>query len=110
MGCIDCGNNKQHASKPTKHLSDDLKDKLLTRSDSYALMREWLITNYWGASRKVNDTIMALAKILLMIAWSDILIHLISGAFQCLEKLTETNLTLGVELNNCLYSRRHMQQ
>ena len=31
----------------------------MTRSDSYALMREWLISNYGGASHIVNDTIMA---------------------------------------------------
>ena len=40
LGYIDWGNNRQCASKLTKHLSDDLKDKLLTHSDSYALMRE----------------------------------------------------------------------
>ena len=40
LSYIHWGNNRQHASKLTKHLSDDLKDKLLTHSDSYALMRE----------------------------------------------------------------------
>ena len=34
------------ASKLCKHLSDDLKDKLMTRSDSYALVREYLVSNY----------------------------------------------------------------
>ena len=62
LGYIDWGNNRQPASQLAKHLSADLKDKLLTHSDSYALMREWLITNYGGASRIVNDTIMALAR------------------------------------------------
>ena len=46
LGYIDWGNNRQRASKLCKHLSDDLKDKLMTRSDNYALMREWLVTNY----------------------------------------------------------------
>ena len=32
---IDWGNNGQRASKLCKHLSDDLKDKLMTRSDNY---------------------------------------------------------------------------
>ena len=50
LGYIDWGNNRQRASKLSKHLSDDLKDKLMTRSDSYALMREWLVMNYGGAS------------------------------------------------------------
>ena len=59
---VDWGNNRQRASKLIKHLSDDLKDKLLTHSDSYALMREWLITNYGGASGIVNGTFMTLAR------------------------------------------------
>ena len=62
LGYIDWGNNRQRASKLGKHLSDDLQDKLMTRSDSYALMREWLISNYGGASHIVNDTIMALGR------------------------------------------------
>ena len=49
LGYIDWGNNRQHASKLLMHLSDDLKDKLLLRSDNYALMREWLVLNYGGA-------------------------------------------------------------
>ena len=56
------GNNRQCASKLSKHLSDDLRDKLMTQSDNYALMREWLISNYGGASRIVNDTVMALGR------------------------------------------------
>ena len=32
LGYIDWGNNRQHASKLCKHLSDDLRDKLMTRS------------------------------------------------------------------------------
>ena len=43
LGYIDWGNNRQRASKLSKHLSDHLKDKLMTKSDSYALMREWLV-------------------------------------------------------------------
>ena len=62
LGYIDWGNNRQRASKLCKHLSDDLKDKLMTRSDNYALMREWLVSNYGGAARILNDTVMALAR------------------------------------------------
>ena len=40
LGYIDWGNNRHYASKLCKHLSDDLQDKLMTRSDNYALMRE----------------------------------------------------------------------
>ena len=62
LGYIDWGNNCQHASKLCKHLSDDLKDKLMTRSDNYALMREWLVTNYGGAAQILNDNLMALNR------------------------------------------------
>ena len=34
LGYIDWGNNRQIASKLSNHLSDDLKDKLITRSDN----------------------------------------------------------------------------
>ena len=34
----------------------------MTRSDNYALMREWLVSNYGGAARILNDTVMALAR------------------------------------------------
>ena len=34
----------------------------MTRSDNYALMREWLVSSYGGASRIINDTVMALGK------------------------------------------------
>ena len=62
LGYIDWGNNRQRASKLLKHLSEDLKDKLMTRSDNYAHMREWLVQNYGGAARSLNDTVMALSR------------------------------------------------
>ena len=34
----------------------------MTRSDNYALMREFLVSNYGGASCNINDTVMALGK------------------------------------------------
>ena len=52
----------QWASKLSKHLSDDLKAKLMTRSDNYALMREWLVQNYGGAAQILNDTVMVLTR------------------------------------------------
>ena len=61
LGYIDWGNNRKRASKLANHLSDDLKDKLITRSDNYAMMREWLVQNYGGAARIINDTVMGLA-------------------------------------------------
>ena len=60
LGYIEWGNNCQRANKLLKHLSADLKDKLMTRSDNFALMREWLVQNYGGTARIINDTVMAL--------------------------------------------------
>ena len=62
FGYINWGNNPQCASKLLKHLSNDLKDKVMSQSDSYALMREWLISNYGAPAWIVNDTVMALVK------------------------------------------------
>ena len=81
----------------------------MTRADSYALMREWLVSNYGGAARIFNDTVMALT-------WrkkptandrSDRYLHVsaILAALQRLEKLICSNPTLGVELKECLYSQ-----
>ena len=98
LGYIDWGNNRQRASKLCKHLSDDLKDKLMTRSDNYTLMREWLIINYGGAARILNDTVMALTRRKKMPAnnRSDRYLHVsaILVALQRLEKLVCSNPTL----------------
>ena len=89
LGYIDWGNN--HQSKLCKHLSDDLKDKLMTRSDNYALMREWPVSNYGGAARILNDTVMALTRRKKLTAndRSDRYLHVsaILAALQRLEKL-----------------------
>ena len=109
LGYIDWGNNRQRASKLLNHLSDDLKDKLITRSDNYALMRELLVQNYGGAARIINDKVMALArrKKPLVSGRHDRYLHIsaIIAALQRLEKLMCSNPTLGVELKDCLYSR-----
>ena len=34
----------------------------MTRSDNYALMREWLVQNNGGAAWILNDTVMALTR------------------------------------------------
>ena len=97
------------ASKLCKHLSDDLQAKLMTRSDNYALMRDWLISNYGGASRIVNDTIMALGRRKKPAGndRAERYLHLpaITATLQYLEKLFYTNVTLGAELRDCLYSQ-----
>ena len=81
----------------------------MTSSDNYALMREWLISNYGGASRILNDTVMALGKRKKPAGndCSETYLHLsaVLAALQRLEKLICTNPTLGAELKECLYSR-----
>ena len=88
--------------------SDDLKGKLMTRSDNYALMREWLVSNYGGAASILNDIVMALTRRKKPTAnyHSDRYMHVsaILAALQRLEKLICSNATLGAELKKCLYS------
>ena len=53
--------------KPTdrlynRHLSEEIKSKLINMSDSYAEMKQWLISNYGGVSRIINDVISDLSR------------------------------------------------
>ena len=74
----------------------------MTRSDNYALMREWLISNFGGASRILNDTVMALGKRKKPASndRSDRYLHVsaILAALQRLKELICSNPTLGFEL------------
>ena len=50
------GNSVQKANRLyNKHLSDEIKAKLINMSDSYGEMRDWLILNYGRVSRIVSD-------------------------------------------------------
>ena len=73
------------------------------------LMREWLVQNYGGAARILNDTVMVLTRRKKPSAndSSDQYLHIpaIIAALQRLEKLICSNPALGVELKDCLYSR-----
>ena len=79
----------------------------MTRSDNYALMREWLVQNYGGAARILNDTVMALTQRKKSSAnyCSDRYLHIsaIIAALQQLEELICSNPTLDIELKDCLY-------
>ena len=72
-------------------------------------MREWLVQNYSGSARIINDTVMALArrKKPSVSDRPDRYLHIsaIIAALQRLEKLMCSNPALGVELKDCLYSR-----
>ena len=65
-------------------------------------MREWLVMNYGGAARILNDTVMALTRRKKPTAndCSDWYLHVsaIFAAWQRLEKLVCSNPTLGTEL------------
>ena len=45
-----------------RHLSEEIKSKLINKSDSYAEMKQWLILNYGGVSRIINDVICELSR------------------------------------------------
>ena len=73
------------------------------------MMREWLVQNYGGAARIINDTVMALApkKRPAVTDRADRYLHIsaIIASLQRLEKLMCSNPTLGLELKDCLFSR-----
>ena len=81
----------------------------MTRSDNYALMREWLISNYGRVSCYLKDTVMALGKRTKPAGnyRFERYLHLsaILVALQLLEKLICTNPTLGTKLKECLHSQ-----
>ena len=50
------GNSVQKANRLyNRHLSDEIKSKLINMSDSYMDMKKWLIMNYGGVSRIISD-------------------------------------------------------
>ena len=57
------GNSVQKANRLyNRHLSEEIKSKLINKSDSYAEMKQWLILNYGGVSRIINDVICELSR------------------------------------------------
>ena len=81
----------------------------MTRSNNYALMREWLVSIYGEAARILNDTVMALTRRKKPTAnnQSDRYLHVpaILAALQWLEKLICSNPTLGVDLKEFVFSK-----
>ena len=56
------GNSLQKANQLfNKHLSEEIKSKVINISDNYAEMKAWLIRTYGGPSRIVNDIVSNLA-------------------------------------------------
>ena len=52
------GNSVQKANRLyNRHLSEEIKSRLINICDNYELMKQWLIKNYGGPSRIVGDII-----------------------------------------------------
>ena len=104
------GNSTQKANRLyNKHLSEEIKNKLINMSDSYPEMKRWLINNYGVVSRIVSDIVNDLnrrakpnpnnsAQRFTFYAG-------ISGALQRMERLSRVGEIDRHELKNCLYSR-----
>ena len=105
------GNSVQRANRLYNRplLSEEIKSKLINKSDSYQEMRQWLILQYGGASRIISVIINDLATRPKpgandSNAKFSFFSH-ISGALQGVEKLSKIVEINKQELENCLYSR-----
>ena len=104
------GNSVQKANRLyNSHLSKEIKSKLINKSDSYAEMKQWLILNYGGVSRIINDVICELSRRNKPASNNSqgkfaFYAH-ISGAMQRLERLSKVDGIFANDLETCLYSR-----
>ena len=92
------GNSAQKANRLfNKHLSEEMKSKVINISDNYAEMKAWLIRTYGGPSRIVDDIISNLALKPKLLASSKrekyAFYSAITGAIQRLERLSRVNYT-----------------
>ena len=104
------GNSTQKANiLYSKHLSEEIKSQLISMSDDYKKMKNWLIENYGSPSWIVGDIVGDLLKkgkpsndnrkqkFVFFLA--------ITGAIQRLERLSRVCFIDGEELEACLLSR-----
>ena len=104
------GNSVQKANRLyNRHLSEEIKSKLINKSDSYAEMKQWLNSNYGGVSRIINDVISDLSRRSKPASTNSqgkftFYAH-ISGAMQRLERLSLVDGISTMDLETCLYSR-----
>ena len=109
------GNSVQKANRQSnKHLSEEIKGKLINKSDSYQDMKQWLILNYGGASRIVNDIVNNLSLKSKPESGSTgekyAYYAAITSALQRLEKLAKVSSINKIDLDNCLYSNSTMME
>ena len=93
MAYLGKGNSTQKANRLfNKHLSEEVKLKVINISDNYAEMKAWLIRTYGGPLRIVNDIISNLALKPKPSASSKVekyaFYSAITGAIQRLERLS----------------------
>ena len=104
------GNSVQKANRLyNRHLLEEIKSKLINKLDSYAEMKQWLILNYGGVSRIINDVICELSRQNKPTSNNNqgkfsFYAH-ISGALQRLEWISKVDGICLTELESCLYSR-----
>ena len=104
------GNSTQKANRMyNKHLSEEIKNKLINMSDSYPEMKKWLIANYGGVSRIVSDIVNDLSRRAKPNPNNSTqrfsFYASISGALQRMERLSKVGEINKQELENCVYSR-----
>ena len=104
------GNSVQKANRlNNRHLFEEIKSKSINISDSYVEMKQWLILNYGGVSRIINDVISDLScrnKPASNNSQGKFAFYAyISGALQRLERLSKVDVISMIDLENCLYSR-----
>ena len=104
------GNSKQKANRLyNRHLSEEIKNKLINMSDSYPEMKSWLISNYGGLSRIISDIINDLSRKVKPGSSNNTqrftFYAYICGALQRMERLSKVGGIDKVELENCVYSR-----
>ena len=95
------GNSVQKANRMyNRHLSKEIKSKLINMSDSYAEIKQWLIMNYGGVSRIINDVINDLSRKNKPASTNSqgkfTFYACISGALQSIERLSKVDGELSV--------------
>ena len=104
------GNSVQKANRLyNRHLSEEIKAKLMSKSDSYADMKLWLVQNYGGVSRIINDIIGDLARKTKPNFPNNnakfTFFALTSSALLRIERLSKVEGIDKIKLEACLYSR-----
>ena len=104
------GNSVQKANRLyNRHLSEEIKSRLINISNNYILMKHWLVKNYGGSSRIVGDIIGNLIRKPKPVIGNRkekfAFYSAITGAMQRLERLSRVSYIDRTELESCFLSR-----